>query len=135
MKSLLKQLELSEEEIQKLLLELDLDANPHVAIERRKHVRHTYEQRITVVLDDEPSGPPSTITAHARNLGRQALGFLHAGVVTPETRCTIHLVCLDGQIEQVEGVSIRYREVRPHVYEAGIQFHQPIDIEDYIEAD
>ncbi len=108
-------------------------AHGEVTEERRQTPRLPYQQfpRLNVLLENEHKGR-RTYGLAPRNLSRAGISLLHGKFVYGGTNCIAGLRTLDGQITPVHGKVIWCRLVTGRVHELGVQFDEPIDIEQFV---
>ncbi len=106
-----------------------------VTEERRRSPRAPYKDvsRLCVLLENEQKGK-RTYALIPRNLSRLGISLLHGKFVYGGTNCVVGLQAADGQVVPVRGKVIWCRLVTGRVHELGVQFEDPIDVEDFVEG-
>jgi len=126
-------LRLSARETVKLLEQMEAAATAEVSRERRHAPRAPYQpvSRLAVLLEGEPLGRRSYMLA-PRNLSRTGVSLLHGKMIYPGTACAVGLRAMDGQTVPVHGKIIWCRYVSGRVHEQGVEFVDPIDLQEFV---
>lgn len=111
-------------------------SGPPAALDnRRSAIRFPFDdRRIPIVLR-----PPSTLSKQAyrvmpSDLSASGICFLHGAFVHEQTSCIIIVRTNMGDARQILGQVVRCRHLVSHIHEVGVQFHEPIDITNFIAA-
>jgi hypothetical protein len=67
-----------------------------------------------------------------RNISKGGLGLLHGGFVYSGTRCVARLRTIDREFVLAAGRVMHCRCVRGRIHEVGVQFDEPIDVENFV---
>lgn len=106
------------------------------ASDRRVNDRHSFQQKIGLLLNAVGSQGGSSHLAIAKDLSRDGVGFLYNGrVIYPKTRCLVLLPSLHDGVIQVEGVVVRCRAVRHSIHEVGVRFNSLMDVSKFIDLE
>ena len=126
-------LRLSARETVELLKQMEVAATAKVPRERRQSPRAPYQSvsRLAVLLESEPLGRRSYMLA-PRNLSRTGVSLLNGKMIYPGTACVVGLRAMDGQTVPVHGKIIWCRYVSGRVHEQGVEFVDPIDLQEFV---
>jgi hypothetical protein len=104
--------------------------------ERRKWPRVPYRAtpRVAVIIESEELGK-RTYALIPRNISRMGISLLHGKFVYDGTPCVTGLKALDGQLVPVRGKVAWCRLITGRIHEIGIQFEEPIDLDDFVPSD
>ncbi len=128
-------LRLSARQLAEVLEWIQKGVKPSVPQERRKAPRMTWSNvlRLCVLLENEHKGR-RTYALAPRNLSRLGTSLLHGKFVYGGTNCVVGLRALDGQIVPARGKVIWCRLITGRVHELGVQFDDPIEVEEFAAA-
>ncbi|MHC4103225.1 MAG: hypothetical protein ACYSW1_20365 [Planctomycetota bacterium] len=121
-------LRLKPQEAAEILEAIDAKTKDSVARERRKWPRVPYRAapRVAVIIESERVGK-RTYALIPRSL-------LHGKFVYDGTPCVAGLKALDGQLVPVRGKVTWCRLITGRIHEIGVQFEEPIDLDDFVPA-
>ncbi len=127
-------LRLSARQIADLLQRLN-DGTHAVTVERRQTSRVPYHgpARLCVLLENEPRGR-RTYAPAPRNLGQGGISLLHGKFVYGGTNCMVGLHSLGAQIVPARGKVIWCRLITGRVHELGIQFDDPVNVDEFVQS-
>lgn len=123
----LRTIRLDDEEISKLLGELDeLDEDGLSA--GRKCDRYRYRMKALVVHMQQP-GSTTTMPylVPTRNISETGLAFVHGGFVHDGTRCVAQLITTYGTWDNIPATVARCRYIKANIHEVAICFDRKID--------
>lgn len=126
-----RQVRKSPDEIKATLDRLDNQAGQLKLAKGRRSDRYAYRVRSLKVEIPQIGGTSVFHSVPSRNISREGLSLLVGNFVYPKTHCKVHLVSVHNHTISVGGVVVRcrYLEGSACLYEVGVQFDQPIDIE------
>lgn len=126
--SLLHTLDLTEDELLALL-----DRPPHGAREwaaRQAHPRCPYRIDDGIVVEVLDRGQTQDCARVApRDLSAGGIGFLHRGTLPGATRVAVLLPLTAGRTHPVTGKVVRCFGVDKDVYDVGVAFDAPVDLQ------
>lgn len=67
------------------------------------------------------------------NLSSCGIGIVHEGFLYEHTECKVYLPRLNGQCQQVKAYVSRCRLLHGQLYEIGLQFETPIELNDFVQ--
>lgn len=129
---------MSEEQWSTLLARIERASiqRPHAGPDRRGDDRQRYPVNFRCILRLEGSEKrgAGTFLVRTRNISRGGLGFVHHQTLVAGTRCTVALQGEDGQGRIMAGrvvwcQEVMQLEVETPLFQVGVQFDQPIDLE------
>jgi hypothetical protein len=128
-------LRLKPQEAAEILEAIDAKTKDSVARERRKWPRVPYRAapRVAVIIESERVGK-RTYALIPRNISRVGMSLLHGKFVYDGTPCVAGLKALDGQLVPVRGKVTWCRLITGRIHEIGVQFEEPIDLDDFVPA-
>jgi len=126
---------LKPQEAAEILRAIEARAKDAVGQERRKSPRVPYRAtpRVAVIIESEEIGK-RTFALIPRNISRTGMSLLHGKFVYDGTPCVAGLKALDGQLVPVRGKVMWCRLIAGRIHEIGIQFEEPIDLDDFVPA-
>jgi hypothetical protein len=129
-------LRLKPQEAADILRAIDAKTKDAVGKERRASPRVPYRAtpRVAVIIESEELGK-RTFALIPRNISRLGMSLLHGKFVYDGTPCVAGLKALDGQLVPVRGKVMWCRLIAGRIHEIGIQFEEPIDLEEFVPPD
>lgn len=128
-------LRLSTAEQTELLHYLEGDESGDGSANLRQHARLSYHPAAGIVISlSHPGGSVGLYLVRPRNLSAGGIGFLHGSYLHQGSRCGLVLRTVDGQRRTLCGHVAWCRHVRGHVHEAGIAFHETIDVRQFVDT-
>jgi hypothetical protein len=126
---------LKPQEAAAILRAIEARTKDAVGQERRKSPRVPYRAtpRVAVIIESEELGK-RTFALIPRNISRTGMSLLHGKFVCDGTPCVAGLKALDGQLVPVRGKVTSCRLIAGRIHEIGIQFEEPIDLDDFVPA-
>jgi len=119
---------LSQAELFRLLDALD-EGESRIGADRREYERLRY--RLPRIFIWVPKGKQLVAFAvPTRNISRGGLAFLHSQMMRPGQRCGVLLPTIGERPQAVKGTVVHCRYVRAMVHEIGVQFDEPINLDD-----
>jgi hypothetical protein len=110
----------------------DPDNQPPEAAERSETRLPFNMARKIVASIEEHNGSCHVYLVVTRNISRRGAGVLHGKFLHRETRIILRLPRLDGTAALVHGRVRQCRYVRGRIHEIGIEFDQPVELEQFI---
>jgi hypothetical protein len=128
-------LRLKPQEAAEILRTIESSTKDSVGRERRKWPRVPYRAapRVAVIIESEQLGK-RTYALIPRNISRMGMSLLHGKFVYDGTPCVAGLKALDGQLVPVRGKVTWCRLIAGRIHEMGLQFEEPIDLDDFVPA-
>ena len=123
-------LRISEEEQRAIVAELESACRTPRAADKRRARRYRYSVREGLRVEVE--GARAAFVVRPRNLSTGGVSVLHGSFLYPGTGCAVTLRAIDGRQVRVPGRVVRCRCVRGRVHEVGVQFDDPIRVEDFL---
>ncbi|MCC6427024.1 MAG: PilZ domain-containing protein [Phycisphaerales bacterium] len=99
---------------------------------KRKFVRWPFRQICVQLTICHTGGSKATMCVACRNLSCGGLGLLHNAYVHPGRACQVSLPHVSGHYVEVPGKVVRCSHLSGIVHEVGIQFDEPIRINDFV---
>ncbi|MBC7833490.1 MAG: PilZ domain-containing protein [Phycisphaerales bacterium] len=116
-----------------LLQALDTTLSKRTGINRRKFPRFPYQIPTGMQVEFVRAGESQNkFVVWPRNVSRFGVGFIHGTFVYNDTTARIDLRTLDHQPVRVEGKVVQCRHIRGRVHEIGIEFEEPILVEQFV---
>lgn len=82
-----------------------------------------------VIVIVNQSGYESTFLNPVRNISQSGIAFLHRSMLHQGTQCIIRIRTPDQRWLQLGGDVVRSRYIRSMVYEIGLKFGEPLDLD------
>ncbi len=134
--SCVQSLRLSDNEFDKLIIELDKQAeavDTGIA-DARVWKRVQYRKSVKFIIDVEhPGGSTARYAVRSRNISTGGIGLLHGGYVYPDSSCEVLLPRLDGRWERIPARIAWARSVKGTIHEVGVEFEEQVDIRNFVE--
>jgi len=113
-----------------------LDRRPHPAgaADLRASRRFTYRPRALRLELAQPEGPATVHVVACRNLSREGVGFLTGQFIYPRAACKVGLLSPYDSEQVTAGrvVRCRYLVGSGTLYEVGVRFDRPVDVEVFV---
>lgn len=103
---------------------------PEAVLRKTPRYRYAVQEGIAI----EPEGLTASFVVCPRNISAGGISFLHGSFLYPRSACRLTLRTVDGEYVIAAGCVVRCRCVRGRVHEVGVQFAEPIDVEDFVVA-
>lgn len=132
MPTFLRQLDLSNRECERLLKTIDPRNSEIERNSNRKHPRYPFPLADIPICIEHPDGGKSYVLVFARNISNGGLSFLHGGFLHTNSRCTIILKTLDGELVGLSAGVRHCRLIQGSCHEVGIKFAQEIDVGQFL---
>lgn len=101
--------------------------------ERRQSIRHRMPVNAHIILGmDEVMSKPKFLT-YPIDLSSGGVGLLHGKFEYNDTRCTVVIPTLEGDLIKHNAQIVRCHHNQKNVHDVGLKFDTPIQIEHYIE--
>lgn len=123
-------LRITEAEHRALLDELDRVGAAETGANQRAGKRYRYVVREGLILQVDKDD--TRLIVRPRNISSSGIGLLHGSFLYPGTTCTIALKTTAGKHVLASGRIVHCRCVRGRAHEVGVQFDNPIDVEDFV---
>ena len=98
----------------------------------RREARGRLSMQMRCMLRVGGDGSGGIFNIHSRNVSSGGLGFLHGGFIDPGTRCTVAMVSPFDHGVIASGRIAWCRPIEMDVYDAGVEFDKPIDLEPFL---
>lgn len=132
MPKFIRQLDLSNRECERLLKTIDSRSSENEKDSNRNHPRYPFPIADVPICIEHPDGGKSYILVFARNISNGGLSFLHGGFIHTNSRCTIILKSLEGELVGLSAGVRHCRLIQGSCHEVGIKFSQEIDVSHFI---
>ena len=127
---------LSDQQWMKVLEKVARDAEDFRGDERRRSTEPRHDTRMKCLLRlGYPGQKPGTYVVRSRNLSSGGMGFVHNAYVEAGTHCAVALQHADGYGVVASGRIAWCRRIDLDVFDVGISFDEPIEIDAYIPTD
>ncbi len=128
-------LRLSVKQIAELRVLIDRHAHSDISRERRQEPRVPFRLsvRLGVLLENELKGR-RTYALAPRNISCTGMSLLHGKFVYGGTNCMVGLHSLGAQIVPARGKVIWCRLITGRVHELGIQFDDPVNVDEFVQS-
>lgn len=123
-------LRLSDEQQAAIIDELEVASHDVPEAKLRKSERHRYVVREGILVQLENSA--TQFVVRPRNISAGGLSFLHGSFIYNGTHCRVTLKTVDGEKVLASGIVRRCRCVHGRVHEVGLQFTNPIEVENFV---
>ena len=123
----------SDAEIRAAIERLDDSSTAGDRANQRQSQRFSYRVRQLKLEVPAPSGGWIAYQAPTRNISREGIGVLTPTFLYPGCECRVHLVSLHNRTHMIKGRVARCRYIAGtgSMYEVGITFEEPIDVEHF----
>lgn len=132
MPEFIRQLDLSNRECEQLIKSIDARDDDRQTKSARRHPRHTYPLADVPICIEHPDGGKSYVLVYSRNLSNGGMSFLHGGFIHTNSRCTIILRSIEGDLIGLSAKVRHCRLIQGSCHEIGIKFSQEIDISQFL---
>lgn len=102
---------------------------------KRTYVRWPFACPTIELRLSPPCGSTVSLQVVARNLSASGIGLLHANFVYPDTPCTALIPSNWGTLSAIRGRVVRCQHFSGVVHEVGVEFDEPVDPSEFIDAD
>jgi hypothetical protein len=113
-------------ELEALANELDQESNKSTGAKCRRNTRVKFHTAVAVLIQINHSD--ISYKAKSRDISNSGVSILLGEPIRPGTPCVTTLVTAEKRGVKSTGSIIRCRQVKNGVYDIGIQFEQPIDV-------
>jgi len=127
-------LRMSDQDFQELVEELDGQSSDEAAVQSHRASRYQYTRDRFVLLEViHSTGSVGRFLVRPFDLSKTGISIMHGVFVYDGTPCRIRLRNGEGKVAVLEGKVVRCRYVRRNIHDIGIQFIEPVEIDDFID--
>lgn len=117
----------------RVIAEMDATIDSHHRA--RSLVRWPFAKQSVRVEIHQGAGNSTRLQYACRALSGDGIGLLHSSFMHTDTRCTVYLPQLVGEVVPVEGKVKRCRHVKGLMHEIGVKFDKSINIRQFVLRD